>query len=83
VSNGQQHRERVCMADEKVTSLEVIKPQRRIELRDLAIAAFYPQTRSTTPLTTVAPYMQSFRKPRDNPSPPESVAKPWKKPWDK
>jgi hypothetical protein len=68
VSNWQQHKERVCMADEKVASLEVIKPRRRIELRDLALAAFYPQTRSTTPLPA---------------SPPANVAKPWKKPWEK
>jgi hypothetical protein len=72
------------MADEKVTSLEFIKPRRRIELRDLALAAFYPQTRSTTPLPGMAPGMQSLQKrQRDNPSPPENVAKPWKKPWDK
>jgi hypothetical protein len=72
------------MADEKVTSWEFIKPQRRVELRDLAIAAFYPQTRSTTPLPAIAPYAQSLHKrQRGNPSPPENVAKPWKKPWDK
>jgi hypothetical protein len=71
-------------ADEKVTSLEFIKPRRRIELRDLALAVVYPQTRSTTPLPAVAPGMQSLQgRQRDNPSPPENVAKPWKKPWDK
>jgi hypothetical protein len=57
------------MADEKVADLQVTKPRRRIELRDLALAAFYPQTRSTTPLPAA--------------SPPENVAKPWKKPWEK
>jgi hypothetical protein len=75
------------MADEKVASLEVIRPGRRIELRDLALAAFYPQTRSTTPLpanTLATPAMLSLQKrQRDNPSPPENVAKPWKKPWEK
>jgi hypothetical protein len=72
------------MADEKVTSSEFIKPQRRIELRDLALAAFYPQTRSTTPLPASGPYTQSLQKrQRDKSSPPENVAKPWKKPWDK
>jgi hypothetical protein len=72
------------MADEKVTSLEVIKPRRRVELRDLALAAFYPQSRSTTPLPAITPDMQSLQKrQRDHPSPPENVAKPWKKPWDK
>ena len=72
------------MADEKVTSLEVIKPRRRVELRDLALAAFYPQTRSTTPLPAIILDMQSLQKrQRDNPSALENVAKPWKKPWDK
>jgi hypothetical protein len=78
------------MADEKVASLEVIKPRRRIDLRDLALAAFYPQTRSTTPLpantpaTPATPVMLSLQKrQRDNPNPPENVAKPWKKPWEK
>jgi hypothetical protein len=72
------------MAEKKVTSLEFIKPRRRIELRDLALAAFYPQGRSATPLPAITPDMQSLQKRRrDNPSPPENVAKPWKKPWDK
>jgi hypothetical protein len=72
------------MADEKVTSSEFIKPRPGIELRDLALARFYPQTRSTTPLPAIGPYAQSLQKrQRDNPSPPENVAKPWKKPWDK
>jgi hypothetical protein len=72
------------MADEKVTGLGVIKPRRRFELRDLALAAFYPQTRSATPLRAITPTMQSLQeRQRGNPSPPENVAKPWKKPWDK
>jgi hypothetical protein len=72
------------MADEKVTSLEVIEPRRRIELRDLALAAFYPQSRSTTPLPSITSDLQSLQKrQRDNPSALENVAKPWKKPWDK
>ena len=72
------------MADEKVTSLEVIKRRRGIELRGLALAAFYPQSRSTTPLPAITPDMQSLQKRQsDNPSPLENVAKPWKKPWDK
>jgi hypothetical protein len=50
------------MADEKATSLDVIKPRRRVELRDLAIAAFYPQTRSTTPLSAITPAVQSLQK---------------------
>jgi hypothetical protein len=69
------------MADEKVTSLEIIRPRRRIELRDLALAEFYPQTRSTTPLPPITHGLQPLKK--RNPSPPENEAKPWKKPWDK
>jgi hypothetical protein len=72
------------MADEKVTSLEIVRPRRRIELRDLALAAAYPQTQSTIPLPAITLDMQSLRKRQhDNPSPAENIAKPWKKPWDK
>ena len=72
------------MADDKVTSLDVIKPRRRVELRDLALAVVYPQIRSTTPLPGITPGMQPLQKrQRDHSNPPENVAKPWKKPWDK
>jgi len=72
------------MADEKVTSLDVFKPRRRIELRDLALAAFYPQTRSAKRLPAITPDMQSQQtRQRDPSGPPENVAKPWKKPWEK
>ena len=72
------------MADEKVTILEVIRPRRRIELRDFPLAAFYPQSQSTNPLPAITPDMQSMHPRRsEDPSPPENVAKPWKKPWDK
>jgi hypothetical protein len=72
------------MNDEKVTNKEATNPRRRIELRDIALAAFYPRTQSTTPKPAVTPDVQSLEKrQRDNPSPPEEVAKPWKKPWDK
>lgn len=72
------------MAHEKVTYLQVIKPRRPIEVRDLALAAFYPRTQSTTPIPAVTPGVQSLQqRQRDNPRPPENVAKPWKKPWDK
>jgi hypothetical protein len=47
------------MADEKVTYLQVIKPQRPIEVRDLALAAFYPRTQSTTPIPAVTSGVQS------------------------
>jgi hypothetical protein len=72
------------MADEKVTDLEAIRLRRRIEVRDLVLAAYYPRTQSTTPLPAIPPGVQFLQKrQRDNPSPPENVAKPWKKPWDK
>lgn len=73
------------MADEKMTNLEIVRPRRRIEVRDLAIAAYYPRTQSTVPLPAIiAPHVLSLQKrQRDNPHPPENVAKPWKKPWDK
>ena len=62
------------MADEKVTSLEIIRPRRRTELRDLALAVFYPQIRSTTPLPPITSDMRTVQKrQRDNPSPPENV----------
>jgi hypothetical protein len=72
------------MADEKVSSLEVIRPRRRIELCDFPLAAFYPQNQSITPLPAITADMPSLRKQRrEDPSPAENVAKPWKKPWDK
>jgi hypothetical protein len=72
------------MADEKATNLEAIRLRRRIEVRDLALAALYPRTQSTTPLAAITPHVQFLqRRQRDAPSPPENVAKPWKKPWDK
>jgi hypothetical protein len=75
------------MADEKATNSESIRLRRRIELRDSALAASYPRTRSGTPLpaiTAATPDVPPLRRrQRDNPSPPGNVAKPWKKPWDK
>jgi hypothetical protein len=72
------------MADEKATILEAIRLRRRIEIRDLALAARYPRTQSTTPLPAITPHVQFLQKPyRDTPNVPENVAKPWKKPWDK
>jgi hypothetical protein len=38
------------MADKKAPKLEFMRPARRIELGDFALAAFYPQTRSGAPL---------------------------------
>jgi hypothetical protein len=74
------------MTDEKVTKLEAIRPRRRIDLPDFALAAFYPRTPSAIPLSAITmatPDVQPpQRRQRDNPS-PENVAKPWKKPWDR
>ena len=75
------------MTDEKVTNLEHIKLPHSVELRELALAAFYPQSHSSTgPVNQkLADRLQALQRwqQRDNPSPPENVAKPWKKPWDK
>jgi hypothetical protein len=71
------------MPDEKV-SLEVTKARRRIELRDLALAAVYPQTRSSTPLPAITTDLQALpKRQREIPNPPANEAKPWKKPWDR
>jgi hypothetical protein len=69
------------MTDEKTTSL--VRNRLRTQPRELALAAFYPRTHSATPLVAITPDMQSLQKRRDHLSPPENVAKPWKKPWDK
>jgi hypothetical protein len=72
------------MDEEKATILEAIRLRRRIEVRDLALAAAYPQAPSaTSPLPHIIPDVRSLEKRRDHPSPRENVAKPWKKPWDK
>ena len=74
------------MDEEKVTNSGATRLRRRIGVRDLALAAANPQAQSaTTPWPPlIIPNVGSLEKRRrDNPSPPESVAKPWKKPWDK
>lgn len=73
------------MTDEKATNLAAISLRRRIAVRDLALAASYPQSQpATNPLPLSTPSVQSLEKRRrDYPSPAENVAKPWKKPWDK
>jgi hypothetical protein len=71
------------MADDKTINLEVITPRRRIELREFTLAAFYPETQPATPLPAITDVQPLQRRQRDNPSPSENVAKPWKKPWDK
>lgn len=72
------------MAEEKVPNLGV-RLRHRIEVRDLALAVAYPQAQSATnPLPLIIPNGLSLEKRRrDNLCPPENVAKPWKKPWDK
>jgi hypothetical protein len=81
------------MADEKVTISELIRVRRSIELREFALAAFYPQTHSGTAahlkrteasISVIPVQLQPMRsRLRDNPDPPDTGAKPWKKPWDK
>jgi hypothetical protein len=75
------------MADEKAINLEMIRPRPRVELRDLALAVFYPQTKSAIPLRAIAVATTNVQplqgRQRDYPSTPENIAKPWKKPWDK
>jgi hypothetical protein len=76
------------MADEKVRNLEVLRPLPRIELREFALAAYYPRTAPVAPLlaaiAVAAPGVHPLERPqRDNSSPLRNVAKPWKKPWDK
>jgi len=72
------------MADDKVANQALIRPRPPIELRDLALASFYPRTQSPTPLRANNPEVPSLQKrQRDNLRPPDNVAKPWKKPWDK
>jgi hypothetical protein len=74
------------MADKKATKLDIMRPARRIELSELALAAFYPRTQSAAPLATAvatAVVQPLHKRQRDNPSPNESAAKPWKKPWEK
>jgi hypothetical protein len=65
------------MADEKVKISELIRLHRSIEPREFALAEFYPQTHSGT--------AAHLKRPGDSvpDNSNESVAKPWKKPWDK
>jgi hypothetical protein len=87
----QQQKERVCMADEKVTISELVRLRRSTEPREFALAAFYPQTHSGTAAhlkrtegtISMIPEQSLRRRLRDNLDPPENIAKPWKKPWDK
>jgi hypothetical protein len=74
------------MADEKVRNSELIKLRRGRELREFALAAFYPQTHSgpaahlkrTEDARPVIPSHPLPGRLRDKKDPPESVAKPWK-----
>jgi hypothetical protein len=79
------------MADEKVSIAEFIRLRRSIEPREFALALFYPQTHSGTAAhlkrtegtISMIPEQRMRSRLRDYPDPPESIAKPWKKPWDK
>jgi hypothetical protein len=83
----------------KVTNPELIRLHRSLELREYALAAFYPLTHSgisahhkravdRLPVLASHPLLSALR---DNRHQPESIAnqrpsdepKPWKKPWDK
>ena len=67
------------MADDKVTNLASIRPRPPIELRDLALAEYYPRTQSSPALPAITPDAQSRQmRQRAYPTPPENVAKPWK-----
>jgi hypothetical protein len=79
------------MDDKKVTNSEQVRLHRSMELREYALAAFYRLThsgisahhkRAVDRLPVIAVHPLLSRLP-DNLDPPESVAKPWKKPWDK
>jgi hypothetical protein len=79
------------MADEKVSISELIRQRRSIEPREFALALFYPQTHSGTAAhlkrtegtISMIPEKPLRSRLGDNPDPPGSEAKPWKKPWDK
>jgi hypothetical protein len=79
------------MEEKKVANSEIVKLRRAMELREFALAAFYPLTHAGDAVrlkrTEDAPPVIPVPPPRgalpDNPNPPGSVAKPWKKPWDK
>ena len=77
------------MAERKLTNAELSKLRRSIALGELELGACYPQTH-----TGIAMHGKRARhaipdeepgkgRVGNNPDPPESVAKPWKKPWDK
>jgi hypothetical protein len=79
------------MNDKKLTNSVQIKLRRVQQLREFALAVSYPLSHSGTAAHRkqtedehpAIPVRTLRSRPRDNPEPPESVAKPWKKPWDK
>jgi hypothetical protein len=74
------------MAEKRAKNVKVMRPARRVELGDFALAAFYPRIQSGAPVAAVMAIpvvLPLHKRQRDYPSPPESVAKPWKKPWDR
>jgi hypothetical protein len=76
--------------DKKVTNPEILRLRRSLELREYALAAFYPLTHSgisahhkraadRLPVIAASPptpqVEHGYQQPPDGP-------KPWKKPWD-
>jgi hypothetical protein len=69
------------MVDKKLTNPEPVSFRRSTMIRELALAKFH--SRIDTPAAPAAPSVEpSLRRFRDNHNPPESGAKPWKKPWE-
>jgi len=79
------------MDDKKVTHSEQLRLRRAMYLRGFALAVSYPPNhfgtgahrKQTKHELAMIPERPQRSQPPDNPDPPESVAKPWKKPWDK
>jgi hypothetical protein len=81
------------MVDKKLTNPLVIEFRRSMAARELALDTSYPRTHTGTAghrkrtesgsrVTPLIVWPASSIMPGDSPEPPESVAKPWKKPWD-
>jgi hypothetical protein len=73
------------MADEKVTNSELVRQRRDMELREFALAEFYPRTHTGAAAhlkrTDDTLAVQRTRSQlHDRPDPAASAAKPWKKP---
>ena len=62
-----------------------VRVAKRTLAERIAARAANGQLSKVEPVTTLAapPVEPLPRRPPDNPDPPDGVAKPWKKPWDK